>query len=117
MDFDLFFLLSFDILQLYNATRVVIHGYFERYIMNLLLNFFTNFWDNLITRLSMPEIIVALVVAAVGLGLAIIAKKVAKTVRKTDEIDDKDPVMIGFKVTGLALLFVALLIIVFRAGV
>lgn len=85
--------------------------------MNMLLNFFTTFWDNLVRRLSMPAIIFALVFASVGLALAIIAKRVAITVRKTDEIDDKDPIMIGFKAAGLACLFVALLIIVIRAGV
>lgn len=84
--------------------------------MNMLLSFQT-FWNNLITRLSMTEVIFAIAFAAVGLALAIIAKRVAMTVRKTKEIDDKDPIMIGFKVAGLALLFVALLIIVFRAGV
>ena len=85
--------------------------------MNMLLNFFTTFWDNLVRRLSMPAIIFALVFASVGLALAIIAKRVAITVRKTDEIDDKDPIMIGFKAAGLACLFVALLIIIIRAGV
>ncbi|MGN0961508.1 MAG: hypothetical protein ACI4PF_04850 [Christensenellales bacterium] len=85
--------------------------------MNLSLNIFTTFWDNLITRLSMIEVIFAIVFASVGLALAIIARRVAITVRKTDEINDKDPIMIGFKAAGLALLFVSLLIIVFRAGV
>lgn len=85
--------------------------------MNILLNVFTDFWNNLVTRLSMIEVIIALVAAAVGLGLAIIAKRVAITVRKTDDIDDKDPILVGFKAVGLALLFVSLLIIVFRAGV
>ena len=68
-------------------------------------------------RLSMPAIIFAIVFAIVGLSLAIIAKKVAKVVRKSDNIDEKDPVMIGFKVAGLACLFVSVLIIIIRAGV
>jgi hypothetical protein len=85
--------------------------------MNLLLGFFGDFWNNLITRLSMTEVIFAIVFASVGLALAIMAKRVAQTVRKSKEIDDKDPVMIGFKAAGLACLFIALLIIILRAGV
>lgn len=85
--------------------------------MNKLLNVFTEFWDNLVARLSMTEVIVALVLASVGLALAFLGKRVAITVRKTEEIGDKDPIMIGMKATGLALLFISLLIIVFRAGV
>lgn len=84
--------------------------------MKPLLNSFREFWDNLIERLSMPSIIFALAFAIVGVSLAVIAKKVAVVVRKTDEIDDKDPIMIGFKAIGLACLFVSVLIIVMRAG-
>ena len=84
--------------------------------MKSLLNSFQEYWDNLITRLSMPSIIFAIIFAILGVSLAIIAKKVAIVVRKTDEIDDKDPIMIGFKATGLACLFVSVLIIVLRAG-
>ena len=85
--------------------------------MKSLLNSFQEFWDNLITRLSMPEIIFAIGFAILGLSLAIIAKRVAIVVRKSDEIDEKDPIMIGFKAAGLACLFVSVLIIILRAGV
>ncbi len=85
--------------------------------MNMMLNVFKEFWDNLIARLSMPSMIFALVFAILGVALAIIARKVAVVVRKTDDIDEKDPVMIGFKAAGLACLFVSILIIVIRAGV
>lgn len=85
--------------------------------MKSLLNSFKDFWNNLIARLSMPSIIFALAFAIVGISLAIIAKRVAIVVRKTDDIDEKDPIMIGFKATGLACLFVSVLIIVLRAGV
>lgn len=85
--------------------------------MKSLLNSFKDYWSNLIARLSMPSIIFAIAFAVVGISLAIIARKVAVVVRKSDEIDDKDPIMIGFKATGLACLFVSVLIIVLRAGV
>ena len=85
--------------------------------MKSLLNSFKEFWDNLLARLSMPEIIFAIGFAIAGLSLAIIARRVAIVVRKTDEIDEKDPVMIGFKAAGLACLFVSVLIIILRAGV
>lgn len=82
-----------------------------------LLNGFKESWNNLIARLSMPSVIFALAFAIVGISLAIIAKRVAVVVRKSDEIDEKDPIMIGFKAAGLACLFVSVLIIVLRAGV
>ena len=85
--------------------------------MNLLLNVFTDFWSNLVQRLSIPAIIFAIVFASVGVALAFIARRVAVVVRKTDDIDDKDPIMIGFKAAGLACLFIAILIIIVRAGV
>lgn len=85
--------------------------------MNLLLGTFSTFWDNFVSRISAPAVIVALVFAIVGLASAILAKRIARAVRKSNEIDDKDPVLISFKVVGLVLLFVAVLIIVFRAGV
>lgn len=84
--------------------------------MKSLLNSFQEYWDNLIVRLSMPSIIFAIIFAVIGVSLAIIAKRVAIVVRKSDEIDEKDPIMIGFKATGLACLFVSVLIIVLRAG-
>jgi len=82
-----------------------------------LLNSFKDHWNNLIAKLSMPAIIFALAFSIVGISLAIIARKVAVVVRKTDDIDEKDPIMIGFKATGLACLFVAVLIVILRAGV
>ena len=85
--------------------------------MNMLLNVFKDFWNNLITRLTMPSMLFAIGFAILGVSLAIIARKVAVVVRKTDEIDEKDPVMIGFKAAGLACLFMSILIIVIRAGV
>ena len=84
--------------------------------MKSLLNSFSEYWDNLIARLSMPSIIFAIIFAVLGVSLAIIARRVAIVVRKTDEVDDKDPIMIGIKATGLACLFVSVLIIVLRAG-
>ena len=85
--------------------------------MRFLLNSFGDYWDNLVARLAMTEIIFALAFAIVGLSLAIIARRVAIVVRKTDKIDDKDPILIGFKAVGLACLFVSVLIIILRAGV
>lgn len=85
--------------------------------MNMLLNVFKDFWNNLIARLAMPSMIFAISFAILGVALAIIARKVAVVVRKRDDIDEKDPVMIGFKAAGLACLFISILIIVIRAGV
>lgn len=85
--------------------------------MNMLLNVFKNFWNNLIARLSMPSMLFAIGFAILGVSLGIIARKVAVVVRKTNEIDNKDPIMIGIQSVGVACLFVSILIIVIRAGV
>ena len=85
--------------------------------MNMLLNVFKNFWNNLIARLSMPSMLFAIGFAILGVSLGIIARKVAVVVRKTNEIDNKDPIMIGIQSIGVACLFVSILIIVIRAGV
>ena len=85
--------------------------------MNMLLNVFKTFWNNLMSRLAMPEIVIALIFASVGLAFVIIGKRVAIAVRKKQDIDEKDPIMIGMKATGLVCLLVSLLIIVIRAGV
>ena len=85
--------------------------------MNMLLNVFKNFWNNLIARLSMPSMLFAIGFAILGVSLGVIARKVAVVVRKTNEIDNKDPIMIGIQSVGVACLFVSILIIVIRAGV
>jgi hypothetical protein len=85
--------------------------------MNMMLNVFKNFWNNLIARLSMPSMLFAIGFAILGVSLGIIARKVAVVVRKTNEIDNKDPIMIGIQSVGVACLFVSILIIVIRAGV
>ena len=85
--------------------------------MNMLLNVFKNFWNNLIARLTMPSMLFAIGFAILGVSLGIIARKVAVVVRKTNEIDNKDPIMIGIQSVGVACLFVSILIIVIRAGV
>ena len=82
--------------------------------MNLLLNNFQTFWENLLIRLQMPVIIVALACAIVGVALVILAKRIARAVRKSDNIPDNDNVLISLKAIGLILLFVSVLIIVFR---
>jgi len=82
--------------------------------MNILLNSFQTFWDNLLIRLQMPVIIVALACAILGVALVILAKRIARMVRKSDSVQDNDNVLISLKAIGLILLFVSVLIIVFR---
>ena len=82
--------------------------------MNLLLNIFQNFADNFVRRIQMPAVIVALAFAIVGVALAILAKRIARAVRKSDEIQENDAILISLKVVGLVLLFVSVLIIIFR---
>lgn len=82
--------------------------------MKMLLGVFQDFWSNFVMRIQMPAVIVAVVLAAVGLGLALVARKVAEVCRKTKEIEDNDSIMVTFKVVGMLLLFVAVMIIVFR---
>jgi hypothetical protein len=82
--------------------------------MNILLNSFQTFWDNLLIRLQMPVIIVALACAILGVALVILAKRITRMVRKSDSVQDNDNVLISLKAIGLILLFVSVLIIVFR---
>ena len=62
----------------------------------------------------MPVIIVALACAILGVALVILAKRIARMVRKSDSVQDNDNVLISLKAIGLILLFVSVLIIVFR---
>ena len=82
--------------------------------MNILLNVFQDFGDNFIRRIQMPSIIIALAFAIVGVALAILARRIARVVRKSNEVADNDGVLISLKAVGLVLLFVSVLIIVFR---
>lgn len=86
-------------------------------IMNLLLGTFQDFWTNFIARITTVEMIIAICFAILGVSLAIIARKITRVVRKVDEIEDNDSLYISLKVVGLVFLFVAILIIIFRAGV
>ena len=82
--------------------------------MNLLLNSFQTFWENLLVRLQMPAIMVALACAVVGVAIVMLAKRITRMVRKSDSVQDNDNVLISLKAIGLVLLFVSVLIIVFR---
>ena len=82
--------------------------------MNILLNIFKEFGENFVRRIQMPSIIIALSFAIVGVALAVLARRIARVVRKEDKIADNDAVLISLKAVGLVLLFVAVLIIVFR---
>jgi len=82
--------------------------------MNLLLNIFQDFADNFVRRMQIPAVIVALVFAIVGVAIAVLAKRIARAVRKSDEIQENDAILISLKVVGLVLLFVSVLIIIFR---
>ncbi len=71
------------------------------------------FFKNIATRLQLPSVIFAVVFAVVGLAFVFLAKRIARAVRKTNDIKDNDRVYITFKVIGLTMLFISLLIIVF----
>lgn len=84
--------------------------------MNLLLNSFQTFGKNLLDRLQKPEIIVALACAVVAVALVMLAKRITRMVRKSDTVQENDNVLISLKAIGLVLLFVSVLIIVFRVA-
>lgn len=85
--------------------------------MSLLLNAFSTFWTNFVAKITTVEMIIAIAFAIVGVSIAVLARKITKTARKTDTIDDSDSLYISLKVVGLICLFIAILIIIFRAGV
>ena len=82
--------------------------------MNLLLNTFQTFCESLLRRLQDPAIIAALACAILAVALVILAKRVARMVRKSDVVQENDNVLISLKAIGLILLFISVLIIVFR---
>ena len=82
--------------------------------MNLLLNTFQTFYESLLRRLQDPAIIAALACAILAVALVILAKRVARMVRKSDVVQENDNVLISLKAIGLILLFISVLIIVFR---
>lgn len=85
--------------------------------MSLFLNAFSTFWTNFVAKITTVEMIIAIAFAIVGVSIAVLARKITKTARKTDTIDDSDSLYISLKVVGLICLFIAILIIIFRAGV
>lgn len=85
--------------------------------MSLFLGTFSNFWTNFVAKITTTEMIIAIAFAIIGVSLAILARKITCAVRKTSTIEDNDSLYISLKVVGLVCLFIAILIIIFRAGV
>ena len=85
--------------------------------MNLLLNIFQTFWDNFVMRITRIPVLVALGCTILGVVFSVLGARVARAVKKTNHIDDNDSVLITFKVFSLVFLFVAVLLVVFGAGV
>lgn len=70
-------------------------------------------WENFVKWLSMPEIWVALALVIIGTSLVFLARRITRVVRKSNSIDDKDKTFITIKCIGIAMMFLALMIIVF----
>lgn len=70
-------------------------------------------WENFKKWLTMPQIWVAIALIVIGTSLVFLARRITRVVRKTNSIDEKDKTYIAIKCTGIALMFVSLMIIVF----
>lgn len=70
-------------------------------------------WENFAKWLLMPQIWVAIALIIVGTSMVFLARRITRVIRKSNSISEKDKTYIGIKSTGIALMFVALMIIVF----
>lgn len=70
-------------------------------------------WENFVKWLSMPQIWVAIALIIIGTSMVFLARRITRVVRKSNSISEKDKIYIGIKCTGIALMFLALMIIVF----
>lgn len=86
--------------------------------MSMLLMSFSEIWNTLISviveRFQLKTVIAGIIFAIIGLVLCVLARRIARAIRKSDTIDDHDTVYLVFKAIGLACLFVALLILIFK---
>lgn len=57
------------------------------------------------------NVIVGIILAIIGLGCWLIARSVAQAVRKTNDVKPGDSIIIGFKVFGLVLLLVGMVLL------
>ncbi len=64
------------------------------------------------SRFTQPNVLVGILLAVIGLACAILAKRVAKAIRKTDKVEEGDKYVLAFKIVGLILMLVALVVIV-----
>ena len=68
--------------------------------------------DEFVEWIKRWPIILALVLCVLGVSLGILARRITRVVRKTNEIDDKDRLMITLKVLSIVMLFISVLIVV-----
>ena len=63
--------------------------------------------------LRLQDIYIGVILAVIGLTIAILSKRIARIVRKSNDIKNDDKTMLGIKVFGLVLLYIALMVIIF----
>lgn len=82
--------------------------------LSMYLEIIKTFFVSLSDALNLKNIMYGLILAIAGLSIAILSKRITRIFRRNNEIADNDKIMLGFKVFGLILLFIALLVIVFQ---
>ncbi len=67
--------------------------------------------NNFLDLLMKTNSIIAIILATVGVTLACVANRVARAIRKTDDLGERDNIVIGMKCVGLIMIIVALVLI------
>ncbi len=57
------------------------------------------------------NVIIGIILAIIGIACWLLAETIAKTVRKTDQIKSNDSIAVGFKVCGLVILLIGMVLI------
>lgn len=82
--------------------------------MTMMLSVFSDFVDTLVIRLSTPTIFVALWFAIVGLSFSIMANRFSRAIRQTNNLPENDGISLAFKVVGIVLLVLSVVIMYLR---
>lgn len=67
---------------------------------------------NLLDFLENPNVLVAIILTVLGVALAVLAKRMTKTFKNIEKVSDDDALMLIFKIIGLILILVGLIIMV-----
>ena len=68
----------------------------------------------IVERFQLKTVIAGVVFAIIGIVFITLARRITRVIRQNNEVDNNDTIYLIFKAVGLACLFVALLILIFK---